>query len=256
MVELFGAEAHRWCKSFLPGTCHRSVRFATPNAKLSPIWPSTDNGCSVIVRRDPPISTLAPSALADLAVSRKDSPEQRSASCHADIDAKAPDRASVGISLVRRARYENTSHILKRAEDQPDSGVGVACQAADSKRGARLRRCRAEKNGQEYTYDRRRTNAGHRRRCQQTRTTDCGDGPKSETARRVLSSAINPHDGVLTGIAKGTAQKATCQIMPMSCARVDRKKPWLARMNTPIDRQGDLNLDERWFDAPRYKGAG
>ena len=46
---------HPW-----PGTRHRSVRFATPNAKLSPIWPSTDNGCSVIVRRDPPISTLAP----------------------------------------------------------------------------------------------------------------------------------------------------------------------------------------------------
>ena len=39
---------------------HRSVRFATPNARLSPIWPSIDNGCNVIVRRDPPISTLAP----------------------------------------------------------------------------------------------------------------------------------------------------------------------------------------------------
>jgi hypothetical protein len=26
-------------------------------------------------------------------------------------------------------------------------------------------------------------------------------------------------------------------------------------MNTPIDRQGDLNLNERRFDAPRYEGA-
>jgi hypothetical protein len=25
-------------------------------------------------------------------------------------------------------------------------------------------------------------------------------------------------------------------------------------MNTPIDRQGDLNLDELRFDPPRYKG--
>jgi hypothetical protein len=29
-----------------------------PSAKLTPICPSTDNGCNVIVRRDPPISTF------------------------------------------------------------------------------------------------------------------------------------------------------------------------------------------------------
>jgi hypothetical protein len=39
---------------------YRSARVATPNAKLIPIWPSTDNGCRVMVRRDPPINTLAP----------------------------------------------------------------------------------------------------------------------------------------------------------------------------------------------------
>ena len=39
---------------------HRRVRFVIPNAKLIPIWPSTDSGCRIIERRDPPISTLAP----------------------------------------------------------------------------------------------------------------------------------------------------------------------------------------------------
>jgi len=39
---------------------YRSVRFVTASARLSPIWPSTDNGCNVIVRRHPPTNTLAP----------------------------------------------------------------------------------------------------------------------------------------------------------------------------------------------------
>ena len=44
----------------LPWLDQRRVRFVTPNARLSPIWPSTDNGCRIMERRDPPISALAP----------------------------------------------------------------------------------------------------------------------------------------------------------------------------------------------------
>jgi len=116
-------------------------------------------------------------ALADLAVSRKNSPEQRSPSCHADIDAKAPDRAGVDVLLSRCARYENTTHILPRAKDQSDPRIGVACQAADPKRRPCLRSRRAGKNGQECTCDYQTT-----------------DGPAGEIARSVpLSSAIDPH---------------------------------------------------------------
>ena len=44
----------------LPWLDQRRVKFVTPNARLSPIWPSTDSGCRIMERRDPPISTLAP----------------------------------------------------------------------------------------------------------------------------------------------------------------------------------------------------
>jgi len=37
-----------------------SVSRATPSAKLTPSWPSTDSGCREIVRSDPPTSALAP----------------------------------------------------------------------------------------------------------------------------------------------------------------------------------------------------
>jgi hypothetical protein len=74
-----------------------------------------------------------------------------------------------------------------------------------------LRSCRARKNGQECKCDRPRENAGHCRPCQQTQTTDCADGLESETARPVLlSSAINPHDCLLTGNRNQELPKGTC----------------------------------------------
>ncbi len=38
----------------------RSVRPATPSARLTPTWPETDSGCSAIERCEPPTRTLAP----------------------------------------------------------------------------------------------------------------------------------------------------------------------------------------------------
>jgi len=43
-----------------PSAVYRSVSRATPKARLTPTWPSTDSGCKEIVRWDPPMSTLAP----------------------------------------------------------------------------------------------------------------------------------------------------------------------------------------------------
>jgi hypothetical protein len=128
--------------------------------------------------------------------------------------------------LSRCARNENTSHILPRAKDQSDPRTGAARQPAYSKRQSRLRSCRSEKNGQECTYHRPYANAGHYRPRQQTQPTGCGDGLESETARPVtLSFAINPHDSALAGTVIRNCRKATCRTMPMSCVRVDRKKP-------------------------------
>jgi hypothetical protein len=131
-------------------------------------------------------------ALPDLAVSRKHCPEQRSTSCYTDIDANAPDRAPVDVLLARCASDENTSHVLPRAEDESDPGIGVARQSADPKRRPRLRSCRAGKNGQECA-------------CEHQTT----DELERKTARPVpLLSAINPHDGVLTGTAIRNFRKA------------------------------------------------
>jgi hypothetical protein len=52
--------AHRGADIAQPSAVYRSVSRATPSAKLTPTWPSTDNGCREIVRWDPPTSTLAP----------------------------------------------------------------------------------------------------------------------------------------------------------------------------------------------------
>jgi len=46
------------CETFLD---YRSLNPATPSARLMPTCPSTDNGCSEMVRFDPPTNTLAPS---------------------------------------------------------------------------------------------------------------------------------------------------------------------------------------------------
>ena len=90
--------------------------------------------------------TSSQRASADLAVSGKNSPEQRSPSCHAYIDAQAPDRASIDVLLSRCARNENTPHILPRSKDQSDPRTGAACQPADPKRRPRLRTWRSEKD--------------------------------------------------------------------------------------------------------------
>ena len=196
-----------------------------PNAKLSPIWPYRQwlQRDRAAVSADQHLGTQTQTygnvaagtyvisserALADLAVPRKNSPEQRSASCHANINANAPDRACVDVLLSRSARNENTSHVLPRAEDQSsDPRIGVACQPTDSKRHSRLRLVAAPEIAGLGTLQ---------PICQ----------PESKTARPVpLSSAINPHDRVLTGTAIRNFRGELAYMMPMSCARVDRKKP-------------------------------
>jgi hypothetical protein len=51
---------HRGSDTTKQSAVYRSVSRATPSAKLTPSWPSTDSGCREIVRSDPPTSTLAP----------------------------------------------------------------------------------------------------------------------------------------------------------------------------------------------------